>query len=105
MRSNSLYKDIHFIVGILSLYLHIPECHSLKEKRSVVKPLIHRVQRDFNISIAEIGLHDQWQECFLVCTTASNNTAHTQIVLHKILNRIEKDFLRVQIIHHKMEII
>jgi len=105
MKSDALSKDIHFIVGILSLYLLIPESHSLKEKRSVVKPLMHRIQRDFNISIAEIGFQDQWQECFLVCSTVSNNAAYTQTILQNILNKIDKEFFQVQVINHKIEIL
>ena len=105
MKTDIHYKDLHFLVGILTLYLHIPGSHSLKEKRSVVKPLMHRVQRDFKISIAEIGLQDQWQECFLVCTTVSNDTAHAHTVLQNIINKIDREFFQVQVINHKIEII
>ena len=41
--------------------LYLPECHSLKEKRSVLKSFIVKIQKKFNISCAEIEYQDLWQ--------------------------------------------
>ncbi|MBL8222124.1 MAG: DUF503 domain-containing protein, partial [Bryobacterales bacterium] len=48
-------------IGVLTLELHLPDSHSLKDKRSVVKGLKDRLRHRFNVSVAEIGGHDTWQ--------------------------------------------
>ena len=48
-------------VGLCRVQLHLPENHSLKGKRQVIKSLIARIQNRFNVSVAEIDEHDRWQ--------------------------------------------
>jgi uncharacterized protein len=43
------------VIGYGVISLRIPECGSLKEKRSVLSKIIKRTQNEFNVSIAEIG--------------------------------------------------
>jgi uncharacterized protein YlxP (DUF503 family) len=33
--------------------LQLPDCHSLKEKRQAIKPLMARVRNQFEVSIAD----------------------------------------------------
>lgn len=76
-------------VGLLTLDIRLPGCSSLKEKRSRLKPLISRLHRDFNISVAEMDHQDSWKEAVIVCAVVSNDAAHTQRVLQKVLHWIE----------------
>ncbi|MCQ3809310.1 MAG: DUF503 domain-containing protein [Acidimicrobiia bacterium] len=41
--------------------LHIPGCQSLKERRSVLRPLLSDLARRFGVSAAETGHTDLWQ--------------------------------------------
>jgi uncharacterized protein len=43
------------VIGYGIIQLRIPECGSLKEKRSILSKILKRTQNEFNISIAEIG--------------------------------------------------
>jgi uncharacterized protein len=43
------------VIGYGIIQLRIPECGSLKEKRSILSKIIKRTQNEFKISIAEIG--------------------------------------------------
>jgi len=47
--------------------LHLPACHSLKEKRSVLRPLTIALRRSLNVSVAETGQHDLWQRAEITC--------------------------------------
>ncbi|HEY9013719.1 MAG TPA: DUF503 domain-containing protein [Gemmatimonadales bacterium] len=47
--------------------LHLPACHSLKEKRSVLKPLTNELRRSLNVSVAETGHQDAWQRAEIAC--------------------------------------
>ena len=40
--------------------LHIPGCQSLKERRSVLRPLLSDLARRFGVSVAETGHTDLW---------------------------------------------
>ena len=53
------------VVGVLKLSLVLPENHSLKGKRGVVKRIQARVANQFNISTTECGDQDLWQSAVL----------------------------------------
>ena len=50
------------VVGVLRLELLLPENHSLKGKRSVLRAIRARVQEKFNVSIAECEDQDAPQQ-------------------------------------------
>ncbi|HEY5282409.1 MAG TPA: DUF503 domain-containing protein [Polyangia bacterium] len=52
-------------VGIARLTLFLPEVHSLKEKRMILRRVKDRAQQKFNLSIAEVGENDLWQRALL----------------------------------------
>ena len=53
------------VVGILKLNLLLPENHSLKGKRGVLKRIQAQVANQFNISVTECGDQDLWQSAVL----------------------------------------
>ena len=55
------------IVALQTWDLHLPGCHSLKEKRGVLKPLTVGLRRSLNVSIAEIDHQDLWQRAQIAC--------------------------------------
>jgi uncharacterized protein YlxP (DUF503 family) len=55
------------IVAIATWDIHLPDCHSLKEKRSVLKPLTTALRRSLNVSVAETGQQDLWQRAEIAC--------------------------------------
>lgn len=60
-------------VGVLRLTLFIPENHSLKGKRSVLRKIKARVRDKFNVSIAECDDHDLWQRALLgICQVGAD---------------------------------
>ncbi|MFL5449686.1 MAG: DUF503 domain-containing protein [Gemmatimonadales bacterium] len=55
------------IVAITTWELHLPACHSLKEKRGVLKPLTTGLRRSLNVSVAETAHQDLWQRAEIAC--------------------------------------
>ena len=53
------------VVGVLRLAVYVPENHSLKGKRSVLRKIKAQVANHFNVSIAEAGDQDLWQRALL----------------------------------------
>jgi len=77
-------------IGILTLSLYLPGCGSLKEKRRRLKPLLHRLRKEFNLAVAEVDAQDAWQTAVIACTTVSNDGAHAQQMLQRVVGWIEQ---------------
>lgn len=92
-------------VGILSLHIHIGACSSLKEKRGRLKPLLTRLRREFNVSVAEIGHLDVWQDAAIACSLVGNDKNHVQRSLQKITDWVERNWPDVDVIDDSIEII
>lgn len=92
-------------IGILTLHLQLPGCTSLKEKRSRIKPVLARLHREFNVSVAEDGFNDLWQEAQLVCALVSNDASFSRQVLQTVLDFTEKNFPDLYILEHRIEIL
>ena len=82
-------KDPTMIIGILELVLRLPDSHSLKAKRQVIKSIKDKVRNRFNVSMAEVGDHDLWQTARLGVCTLGNDRAHLNARLDQVLNFIE----------------
>ncbi len=79
------------IVGVARITLELPAAHSLKEKRSVVKSLLARVQNRFNVSAAEIAAQDTWGTAVIGITCASTSGRHADEMLASAIRFIEQN--------------
>ncbi len=77
------------MLATLTFHLHLPTCKSLKEKRAYIKPLISRLHREFNISVAEMGLQDKWDEAIITCAMIGNDPAFLQSALQNVAKWVE----------------
>ena len=92
-------------IGLLTLEIHLPGCSSLKEKRRRLKPLLARLSREFNISVAEIDHQDVWQNAIVACALVSNNSRHTQRSLQSVLNWVENNWPDIDIVCDRIELL
>ena len=79
------------VVGALTLTLHVPESHSLKEKRQVVGSLLARLRRQFNVAAAEVDDQDTWQLATLAVVCVSGDRRHADEMCQKVLRWVEDD--------------
>ncbi len=92
-------------VGILTLQIQLPGCKSLKEKRSRLKPLITRLHREFNVSVAELDRQDDWDEAILGCALISNENQSTQSSLHTIIHWLDRNWPDITLVDDHIEVI
>lgn len=92
------------IIGSCSVELMIYESNSLKEKRHVIKSIIGRIQAKFNVSIAEVGFNDIWNKSEIGFVCATNDSAHANSVISRVLNYIDRDS-RIEILNTCVEIL
>lgn len=77
------------VVGVLKLTLYLPENHSLKGKRGVIKKIKARVANEFNVSIAECDGHDLWQRAVLGVAAVGVDTPYVDGTLRHVVRFIE----------------
>jgi uncharacterized protein YlxP (DUF503 family) len=93
------------MLATLTIQLHLPTCASLKEKRGRIKPLLARLHREFNVSVAEMDLQDKWQEAVIVCAMVGNERGHLESALQNVAKWIERNWPDGDVIKEKVEII
>ncbi len=91
-------------VGICVVELYIPNNHSLKDKRQVLKSIKDRVKNRFNVSLAELDEQDKWQKSELGIVTISNESKQVSTVLNNVINFIESSY-EVQIVDYHIELL
>jgi len=92
-------------IGVLTLHIQLPGCTSLKEKRRRMKPLLARLRREFNISVAEIDHNDHWKEAIIACAVVSNQSRHAEQYLQQVERWIETAWPDVLVQDNRLEII
>jgi uncharacterized protein YlxP (DUF503 family) len=95
---------MQMVIGICQLDLWIPENHSLKGKRHILRKLIDRVKHRFNVAISEVGDQDLWQRAQIGLCIVGNDRRHINSSLDKVIDFVEKMHL-VEMVHTEMEIL
>jgi uncharacterized protein YlxP (DUF503 family) len=68
-------------VGSLALDVLLGDVHSLKEKRSVVRPIVAELQRRFSVAAAEAGHLDLHRRALIGVAVVAPDRAHCRDVL------------------------
>jgi len=92
-------------IGHLTLELYLPLTASLKEKRGIVKPLIARLRRDYNVSVCEADGQDVLSRAVLEVVCVSQNGALAYRQLEKIAMRVENWRLDAELIDYFIEMV
>ena len=77
------------VIGACRLQLILPDNHSLKGKRSVVRSICAQVRQRFNVAIAEVEDHDLWQVAGLGFAVVSEDGRHADRMVQEIVDFIE----------------
>lgn len=71
-------------VGTCEFDLLLGDVHSLKEKRSVVRPLVAELRRRFELSVAEVDHLDLHRRTSVGVAVVSPDRAHVVEVLDRV---------------------
>ena len=84
------------IIAVQTWDLHLPGCHSLKDKRGVLKPLASALRRSLNVSVSETDHQDLWQRAEIACAAVGSARPVVEEILRSADRLIEKtDGLRI----------
>src|SRR5690242_12591437 len=98
------FELIAMPVGLLTLEIYIPDSHSLKDKRQVLRSLKERLRARFNVAVAELDHNDTWQRAQVGVVSLSNDEAHLQQSLQAVFQEAE-NLLGRDLIDHTLEIL
>jgi uncharacterized protein YlxP (DUF503 family) len=93
------------IIGVSQITLHLPGCHSLKDKRQIIKSVMARVRQQFEVAIAEVDEQDRWQIAILGVSCVSNSSQHIDEILGRVRRYIEETRPDIIVTNVEVEII
>lgn len=93
------------VIGACTLELHIPGNGSLKGKRRIIKSLMARLRREFNVSVAEVDAQDVWQLAIIGVVCVSNDRDYVHSLLTRVVHWIEESRLDCQLVDYQIEIL
>ena len=93
------------IIGVATIELYLPMNGSLKGKRSVVKPLLSRLRKEFNVSAAEVDEQDRLRTAVIAVVTVSSDRNYAHGLLMKVVNSVERWRLDAELVDYEIELI
>lgn len=93
------------IVGVCRLTISIAGSYSLKDKRRVVKSLIERVRRRYNVAVAEVEAHEVWNTAVIGVCCVSTGSAHAQEILDHVVAFVETGHGDAELVDHTIELL
>jgi hypothetical protein len=92
------------VVGTGRIIFRLHECHSLKEKRRIVKSIIGRLRNAYNASIAEVAVNDMFQRAEIGLAMVGNDSRVINSKIDQLIDMAEEMGL-AEIIDTEFEII
>jgi hypothetical protein len=92
-------------VGLLTIELYVPGISSLKEKRGVVKPIIARLRKEFNVSVAEVEDHDQLGHAVLAVAAVSPSADYLHGQLTRVAESVAEWRLDAELVDYQIEML
>jgi len=92
-------------IAVLTFHCIIPLCTTLKQKRSVILPILARLHREFNLTAAEVDHLDSHSSAIISCACISNDPNHSRQVLQKAFRYICDNYPIIEIIEDTLELI
>jgi len=75
---------------LITIELHLPNAHSLKEKRGSIKSCIERLKHSLNASVAEIAFTEKWQRSVIAIAIVGSDKHHMEKSLGRAENIVQQ---------------
>lgn len=92
-------------VGLCIVELHLPDVGSLKEKRSIMKSMIARLQNTFHVSVSEVGHQDVWQSAAVAIVAVTISRSEADKAIQSWLNWIDRNVHDAEVVDEQIEIL
>ena len=72
--------------AVVVFELFFPDCHTLKQKRAVLRPVLDGLQRRHRVAASEVACQEKWQRADIGVATVAGS--HTHVV--EVLDAVER---------------
>ena len=90
--------------AICKIKLFLPENHSLKEKRRIIKSVMGKLRNQYNISIAEVEDQDLWQIATIGIGIVGSSRNHVDEMINHMLEFVRQTFPDIEVVSHDVEV-
>lgn len=74
----------------IRIEIHVPDSHSLKEKRRIVRPLIEGLRRQASLSVSEVGHHESWQRAAVGVAIAAPDAGELERLIDRVRRYVDE---------------
>ena len=78
------------VVGLLTLEIHLPYAHSLKDKRQVLRKLKDHLRAHFNVALAEVDHQETWQRATVGVVSVNQDRVYLAQLLERVSSESER---------------
>lgn len=91
-------------IGLLEAELHLPLCHSLKDKRGILAKTLNHLRKTHPVSVAEVAHHDSWGTAGIAAVAVSGDRSMVENILRATARTLERD-REVQLINFSIQLL
>jgi len=77
-------------IGLIELSIRLHGVHSLKDKRSVIKPILKKLRDMFNCAAIESDMHDFHEMTVISVVTINTNAIELEKTMTNIAKAVER---------------
>jgi uncharacterized protein len=92
------------IILFCQIELYLPDSHSLKQKRSIIKSIVTRLPKEFNVATAEIGHLDVWQSSLIGLVSIGNDEGYLAAQMEKAVVWLIQHRPDVQLVDYQIQL-
>lgn len=78
------------MVGLVEMQFRLEGVHSLKDKRSLVQPVLHKLRNSFNCATMESDLLDSHQMMVITAITLNSNGVQLDMTINKMIETAQR---------------
>ncbi len=93
------------LVGVCEYQLFLPNAHSLKEKRALLKSLQARLRNKFPAAVCEAEQQELWQRSTLGVAVVGNQQRHVESMLASITEVVEDFSPELELLEIRQDIL
>ncbi len=93
------------VIGVCTIHLNIPMAFSLKDKRQVIRSVIARLRNEFNLSVAEVGNQEIWNEAIIAAVAVSSDADYAHGLLMRVVQWVENARLDCELVDYQIEFV
>ncbi len=93
------------VIGICTIELNIPASASLKDKRQVIKSLMARMRKEFNVAVSEVDRQNSRQTAVIGVVTVNSSRNYAHRLLTRVAAWVENTRLDCELVDFEIELI